>query len=185
MKHEREHDSNNQLNNEIKCAVQKQLADEVKKEYEKMLHQPYVKSATTEKLNNAFMPILDEEKEKLQYLELGQHFIEYVEINKKQSEDINRLIQDTAETIAKLKIASDKRFSENLTYEQMEALLEATYRDYAKINAAITSDKLATEFQNLSKQIDVSTENAFRKVEGRINLLILLQVLCILVTTIF
>jgi hypothetical protein len=182
---EKFHESNHPLKTQIKDATEKKITEEVKKELESNLQQLYTKNITVEKLNNAFAPVINDEKEKLQYLELGEAFIEYVELNKKQSEDIAHLIQHTSEIIAKLKIATDKRFAENLTQDKISELLRRTYNDYAHISATISSQKIADEFSKLKEENKKDISTSFNEFKNYFIFSFILSALCLVFVVAF
>ncbi len=185
MEREKNYPYNRPLKTQIKDAEEQKITEEVKKELERNLQQPYIKNITIEKLNNAFSPVIDDKKEKLQYLELAETFMEYVELNKKQSEDTAQLLQSTSEVIAKLTIASDKRFSENLTQDKVVELLRTTYKDYANISASITSQKLADEFLKLKEENKKEISSSFNEFKNYFTFSFFLSALCIVFAVIF
>jgi len=185
MEREKFYESNHPLKTQIKDATEKKFSEEMKRELEKTLNQPYTKNMTLEKLNSAFAPVIDDEKEKLQYLELGEAFIEYVELNKKQSEDIAHLIQSTSEIIAKLKIASDKRFAENLTQDKISELLRRTYNDYAHISATVSSQKITDEFSKLKEENKKEISTSFNEFKNYFIFSFILSALCLVFVVAF
>lgn len=173
------------VNQQIKNTEAKKNYAFEKERLERILRQPHTAEVTVASVNESFDELANNPKTQLQTLELGEAILEYVNLNKSQTENINKLIEDTARTIAKLSMELDRQNKENLTQQKLEKVLIGTYSDYANISADITWKHLNNGFQKLEAQLDNAVTSAFEKIENRINLLLLLQVLCIVIAIIF
>ncbi len=173
------------FNQQVRNSDEKRNYTLEKARIERILQQPAALETAVASINKSFEELANNPKTQLQTLALVEMLLEYVELNKAQTENVNKLIEDTSRTVAKLSIELDRQNRNKLTQHNLEKTLLETYSDYANISADITWKHLNKNFQELETQLDTAVTSAFNKIENRINLLLLLQVLCMIIAIIF
>lgn len=152
---------------------------------EQELNKPYVKDVTTEKVEAALNTLAETPQEQIKYLNLGEQLTEYVEYNKELTVRVNRMLDDTAKTMATLTAEANKRSADMLTPIKLKKLLNSDLRFNVINRNEDTFQKIETEFDFFVERVAKKLNETVTALENRFNLSIVLQVVTIILVLIF
>lgn len=152
---------------------------------EQELNKPYVKDVTAEKVEAALNTLAETPQEQIKYLNLGEQLTEYVEYNKELTVRVNRMLDDTAKTMATLTAEANKRSADMLTPIKLKELLNSDLRFNVINRNEDTFQKIETEFDFFVERVAKKLNETVTALENRFNLSIVLQVVTIILVLIF
>lgn len=177
----------------VQISVDKQMKTaEFKKNYlnerqrlEKELNKPYVKDITSEKVDEALNALAETPQEQIKYLNLGEQLTEYVEYNKELTMRVNRMLDETAKTLATLTAEANRRNAEMLTPEKLKELLDSDLQIRVINRNEDTFQKIEVEFDFFVERVVKKMNETITVLENRFNLAIVLQVVTIILVLVF
>jgi len=152
---------------------------------EQELSKPYVKDITAEKVDEALNALAETPQEQIRYLNLGEQLTEYVEMNKELTVRVNRMLDDTAKTMATLTAEANRRNAEMLTTTKLKELLNSDLRFNVINRNEDTFQKIEVEFDFFVDRVVKKMNETVTALENRFNLSIVLQVVTIILVLAF
>ena len=152
---------------------------------EQELNKPYVKDVTAEKVDEALNALAETPQEQIKYLNLGEQLTEYVELNKELTMRMNRMLDDTAKTMATLTAEANRRSADMLTPTKLKELLNSDLQINIQNHNEDTFQKIEVEFDFFVDRVVKKMNETVTALENRFNLSIVLQVVTIILVLVF
>ena len=152
---------------------------------EQELNKPYIKDVTAEKVDEALNALAETPQEQIKYLNLGEQLTEYVELNKELTMRMNRMLDDTAKTMATLTAEVNRRSADMLTPAKLKELLNSDLRFNVINRNEDTFQKIEVEFDFFVDRVAKKMNENVTALENRFNLSIVLQVITIILVLLF
>ena len=152
---------------------------------EQELNKPYIKDVTAEKVDEALNALAETPQEQIKYLNLGEQLTEYVELNKELTMRMNRMLDDTAKTMATLTAEVNRRSADMLTPAKLKELLNSDLRFNVINRNEDTFHKIEVEFDFFVDRVAKKMNETVTALENRFNLSIVLQVVTIILVLLF
>jgi len=173
------------MDKQVQAADFKKYFQTERQRLEKELNKPYAKDVTAEKVDEALNALAETPKEQIKYLTLGEQLTEYVELNKELTVRMNRILDDTAKTMATLTAEANKRSADMLTPAKLKELLNSDLRFNVINRNEDTFHKIEVEFDFFVDRVAKKMNETVTALENRFNLSIVLQVVTIILVLLF